>query len=180
MSVLFGGVERMKRNDKHIPPAGALTASSSASPPQIDISEAASRLLQFPAIASKSFLITIGDRTITGLVTRDQMVGPWQVPVADVAVVRAGYSSPLSSTPGGVRCFAGEAFSSGERPPLALLNPAASARIALAESLTNLAAAFVGYGAGDLKVRFRNQLSCLRHSASFHSNRPITHSLKSS
>ncbi|KAK1231584.1 phosphoribosylformylglycinamidine synthase [Marasmius sp. AFHP31] len=150
MSVLFGGVERMKRNDKHVSPAGALTASPSSTTPQIDISEAASCLLQFPAIASKSFLITIGDRTITGLVTRDQMVGPWQVPVADVAVVRAGYSSPLGTT-GVVRCFAGEAFSSGERPPLALLNPAASARIALAESLTNLAAAYVGY-AGDSKT----------------------------
>ncbi|KAL0577133.1 phosphoribosylformylglycinamidine synthase [Marasmius crinis-equi] len=148
MNVLFGGVERMKRNDNHAPPAPALNSSSSSS--QIDIPEAASRLLQFPAIASKSFLITIGDRSITGLVTRDQMVGPWQVPVADVAVVRAGYSLP--SGDGSVRCFTGEAFSSGERPPLALLNPAAAARIALAESLTNLAAAFVGYGVGDSKT----------------------------
>ncbi|KAG7089486.1 hypothetical protein E1B28_011166 [Marasmius oreades] len=147
MSVLFGGVERMKRSDNHVPPAASFVTHSSEATPKIDLSEAITRLLQFPAIGSKSFLITIGDRSITGLVTRDQMIGPWQVPVADVAVVRAGYSTPVGT--GRLRCFAGEAFSSGERPPLALLDPGASARMALAESLTNLAAAYIGCGVGD-------------------------------
>ena len=92
--------------------------------------DAARRILRFPTVASKSFLITIGDRSVTGLVVRDQMVGPWQVPVADVAVTTASY-----------RGFAGEAMAMGERTPLALLNPAASGRIAICEALTNIAAA---------------------------------------
>ncbi|KAJ7273524.1 phosphoribosylformylglycinamidin [Mycena haematopus] len=96
---------------------------------------AVNRVLRLPSVASKSFLITIGDRTITGLVTRDQMVGPWQVPVADVAVTRSSY---------GFDVLYGEAMAMGERTPVALVNPAASARMAVAESLTNLAAACVG------------------------------------
>ncbi|KAF8965577.1 CobB/CobQ-like glutamine amidotransferase domain-containing protein [Flammula alnicola] len=95
---------------------------------------AVERVLRLPSVGSKSFLITIGDRTITGLVTRDQMVGPWQVPVADVAVTRSSY---------GFDVICGEAMAMGERTPLALLNPAASARMAVAESLTNLVAAHV-------------------------------------
>ena len=83
-----------------------------------------------PCVADKSFLITIGDRSVGGQIVRDQMVGPWQVPVADVAVTAAGFIGDR-----------GEAMSMGERSPLALINPAASVRIAIAESLTNLCSA---------------------------------------
>lgn len=99
----------------------------------ITLAKAANRLLRLPAIAEKTFLITIGDRSVTGLVTRDQMVGPWQIPVADVAVTAASYDT-----------YAGEAMALGERTPLALLNFAASARMAVGESLTNIAAAEIG------------------------------------
>ncbi|KAK7039148.1 phosphoribosylformylglycinamidine synthase [Paramarasmius palmivorus] len=98
-------------------------------------------MLRLPSIASKSFLITIGDRSITGLVCRDQMVGPWQVPVADVGVVRTTYPRLSSEDE---ETVTGEAMCMGERPPLAILNPAASARIAVAEALTNLVAAYLG------------------------------------
>ena len=98
----------------------------------MDLSEAADRVLTVPAVGSKGFLITIGDRSITGLIARDQMVGPWQVPVADVAVTFAGFYD--------VR---GEAMTLGERPQLALVSPAASARMALGEAITNIAAARV-------------------------------------
>ena len=96
----------------------------------IELAEAIDRVLRFPAVASKKFLITIGDRSITGLVARDQMVGPYQVPVSDVAVTLAGFQT--------VR---GEAMAMGERPPVAVINPAAAVRLAVAEALTNLAAA---------------------------------------
>ncbi|HEU4532691.1 MAG TPA: phosphoribosylformylglycinamidine synthase, partial [Polyangiaceae bacterium] len=92
--------------------------------------EAALRVLRMPAVADKSFLITIGDRTVGGLVARDQMVGPWQVPVADCALTAAGFGD-----------VAGEAMAMGERAPVALLDAAASARLAVGEALTNLAAA---------------------------------------
>ncbi|EPQ29374.1 uncharacterized protein PFL1_03129 [Pseudozyma flocculosa PF-1] len=103
-------------------------------PPKL-LAEALNRVLHLPTVASKSFLITIGDRSITGLVVRDQMVGPYQVPVADVAVTRTSYGFDESLT--------GEAMASGERTPLALISAAASARMAVAEALTNLAAASV-------------------------------------
>ncbi|MEO4047574.1 phosphoribosylformylglycinamidine synthase [Pseudomonas sp. CAU 1711] len=96
----------------------------------IDIAEAVSRVLRHPAVASKSFLITIGDRTITGLVARDQMVGPWQVPVADCAVTATSFD-----------VYTGEAMAMGERTPLALLDAPASGRMAVGETITNLAAA---------------------------------------
>ncbi|CAM4020043.1 phosphoribosylformylglycinamidine synthase [Pseudoalteromonas byunsanensis] len=99
----------------------------------IDVSEAAKRLLRLPAIAEKTFLITIGDRTVTGLVARDQMVGPWQVPVANCAVTAAAFDT-----------YHGEAMSMGERTPAALLNYGASARLAVAESLTNIAGTNIG------------------------------------
>ncbi|KZO98820.1 phosphoribosylformylglycinamidin [Calocera viscosa TUFC12733] len=94
--------------------------------------EAVQRVFHLPSVGSKSFLITIGDRTVSGLVTRDQMVGPWQVPVADVAVTRTSY---------GFEVVTGEAMAMGERTPLALLSAGASARMAVAESLTNIVAA---------------------------------------
>ena len=94
----------------------------------LDINDVVSRLLRLPTIASKSFLITIGDRSITGMVTRDQMVGPWQVPVANAGVTCADYKG-----------YTGEAMASGERPPVALINPKASARLSIAEAITNIA-----------------------------------------
>lgn len=95
--------------------------------------EAAKRVLSLPTVAEKTFLITIGDRSVTGLVARDQMVGPWQVPVSDVAVTAASYDS-----------YHGEAGAVGERTPVALLNHGASARLAVAEAITNIAAADIG------------------------------------
>ncbi len=97
-------------------------------------------MLRLPAVADKTFLVTIGDRSITGMVARDQMVGPWQVPVADVAVTLADYDG-----------YRGEAMSMGERTPLALLDAAAAARMAVGEALTNVAAAAVER-LGDVKL----------------------------
>jgi phosphoribosylformylglycinamidine synthase len=96
----------------------------------INLNEAAMRVLRLPSVAAKTFLITIGDRSVTGLVCRDQMVGPWQVPVADVAVTCSGYDG-----------YTGEAMTIGERAPVALVDPAASGRMAVGEALTNIAAA---------------------------------------
>ena len=101
------------------------------------LGEAVNRVLALPCVGSKSFLITIGDRSVGGLAVRDQMVGPWQVPVADVAV------SATSLTPS---IKTGEAMAMGERPPISLISPAASARMAVAESLLNLAAADLAGG----------------------------------
>ncbi len=98
--------------------------------PDVSIAEAIERVLQFPAVGSKKFLITIGDRSITGLVAKQPMVGRWQEPVADVAVTSSGFNT-----------YEGEAFSMGEKSPVALISPAASARLAVAESLTNLISA---------------------------------------
>ena len=96
----------------------------------IQINEAITRLLNLPAIADKTFLVTIGDRSVTGMISRDQMVGPWQVPVADVAVTTSSFDS-----------YVGEAMAMGERTPLAVLNPPASGKMAVAEVITNIAAA---------------------------------------
>ncbi|KAI8987628.1 phosphoribosylformylglycinamidine synthase [Mycotypha africana] len=98
------------------------------------LSEAVSRVLHLPSVASKSFLVTIGDRSITGMVARDQFVGPWQVPVADVAVTTSSL---------GLDIVTGEAMAMGERTPIALISQAASARMAVGEALTNLAAAHI-------------------------------------
>lgn len=99
----------------------------------IELADAAERILRLPTVAEKTFLVTIGDRSVTGMVARDQMVGPWQVPVADVAVTAAALDS-----------YNGEAMAMGERTPIALLNYGASARMAVAESITNIAAANIG------------------------------------
>jgi len=98
----------------------------------MDLARATRDVLRFPTVGSKSFLITIGDRTVGGLVARDQMVGPWQVPVADAGVTLAGYSSSF-----------GEAMAMGERTPLAVVNGPASGRIAIAEAVTNIASAAI-------------------------------------
>jgi phosphoribosylformylglycinamidine synthase len=96
----------------------------------IDLKDAIYRVLRLPTVANKTFLITIGDRTVGGLTARDQMVGPWQVPVADCAVTASGYQNR-----------SGEAMAVGERTPSALINAPASGRMAVAEALTNIAAA---------------------------------------
>ncbi|MFK7856907.1 MAG: phosphoribosylformylglycinamidine synthase, partial [Granulosicoccus sp.] len=99
----------------------------------LGVDQLVTRVLNLPSVAAKNFLITIGDRSITGQVARDQLVGPWQMPVADVAVTVADYKG-----------YSGEAMAMGERSPIALLDPAASARMALAEALTNIVAADIG------------------------------------
>ena len=127
MSLLFGKPPKMHRHAKHVPPkTQALDFSG------IAIEEAVKRVLSFPAVADKSFLIHIGDRSVTGLVARDQMVGPWQVPVADVAVTASGFYA-----------LTGEAMAMGERSPIAVIDAPASGRMAIGEALTNLAAARV-------------------------------------
>ena len=125
MPVLFGKPPKMQREFSR--QSANLPAFNVES---IDIKDAAYRVLRLPAVASKKFLITIGDRTVTGLVTRDQMVGPWQVPVSDLAVT----TSTLDS-------FTGEAMSMGERTPAALINAPASGRMAIGEAITNIACA---------------------------------------
>ena len=99
----------------------------------IELKEACYRVLRAPTVANKTFLISIGDRTVGGLSARDQMVGPWQTPVADCATTLLDYQS-----------YAGEAFAVGERTPLALIDAAASGRMAVGEALTNIAAAAIG------------------------------------
>ncbi len=106
----------------------------------IELGEAVARVLRLPAVADKSFLITIGDRSVTGLVCRDQMVGPWQVPVSDVAVTATSFDTDT-----------GEAMALGERTPLALLDAPASGRMAVGEALTNIAAARIEK-LGDVKL----------------------------
>ena len=126
MSVLFGKPPKMQkdvtRRELTLP---ALEIEE-------DLPEALSRVLNHPTVASKKFLITIGDRTVGGMVARDQLVGPWQLPVADVAVTANSYSG-----------YGGEAMAMGERTPLALISSPASARMAVGEAITNIAAAGV-------------------------------------
>lgn len=123
MSVLFGKPPKMHRE--------AETRTYQTQPfafENVDLYDAATRVLQHPAVASKSFLITISDRSVTGQVVRDQFVGPWQVPVADCAVTTQSYEG-----------YAGEAMAMGERNPVALLNAPASGRLAVGETITNMA-----------------------------------------
>src|SRR5690606_7352452 len=125
LAVLFGTAPRMvRRTERRRRNGDAFTIAD------LDVAEAARRVLRFPAVASKSFLITIGDRTVGGLVARDQLVGPHQVPVADAAVSLADFTG-----------YAGEAMALGERTPVAVLDSAASARLAVGEALTNLLSA---------------------------------------
>ncbi|MBA6223983.1 phosphoribosylformylglycinamidine synthase [Colwellia sp. MB02u-18] len=111
----------------------AKAAGDNFSVADITLADAAERILSLPTVAEKTFLITIGDRSVTGMVNRDQMVGPWQVPVADCGVTASALDS-----------YHGEAMSLGERTPVALLNFGASARLAVAESLTNIAGTDIG------------------------------------
>ena len=126
MQVMLGGTPRMSRSYESIERKGDDFAAAQVT----DLKDAIYRVLKNPTVASKSFLITIGDRSITGMVARDQMVGPWQIPVADAAVTTTSLQG-----------FTGEAMAMGERPPVALLNPAASARLAVAESISNIMSA---------------------------------------
>jgi phosphoribosylformylglycinamidine synthase len=128
MPVLLGKPPRMQRTTTR-------QAAVTRPLPSVDIelADAARRVLQLPGVASKQFLITIGDRTVGGLTVRDQMVGPWQVPVADCAVTATGFEATT-----------GEAMAMGERPVLALLDAAASARMAVGEAVTNIASAAIG------------------------------------
>ena len=127
MDVLLGKTPKMERDvqSKH-------HSHQTFDTKKINLAEAISRVLQLPTVASKSFLITIGDRTVTGMVARDQFVGPWQVPVADVAVTCSGYQA-----------YTGEAMAMGERTPVALLSGPASGRMAIGEAITNILAADV-------------------------------------
>ncbi|MCL6556811.1 MAG: phosphoribosylformylglycinamidine synthase [Burkholderiales bacterium] len=125
LEVILGKPPRMVREASHLlrrlPPLDFSV---------MELAEAVERVLRLPAVAAKTFLITIGDRTVGGFTARDQMVGPWQVPVADCAVTTLGYDTYL-----------GEAFAVGERTPLALIDAPASGRMAVGEAITNLAAA---------------------------------------
>lgn len=128
LEVLLGKPPRMHRTDKTLArPLAPLALGG------VTLAEAARRVLAHPAVADKTFLISIGDRTVTGLISRDQMVGPWQVPVADCAVTATAFD-----------VYTGEAMSMGERTPVAVNSAAASARLAVGEALTNLAAAQIG------------------------------------
>ncbi len=143
MSLLFGNTPPMLREVKTV--TKNLTAFDHS---VIDLTSAIKNVLQHPSVADKSFLITIGDRSVGGLTVRDQMVGPWQVPVADVAVTASDFVKDT-----------GEAMALGERPPLALINPAASVRIAVAEAITNIFAANIAQ-LSDIKLSANWMAAC--------------------
>jgi phosphoribosylformylglycinamidine synthase len=126
LAVLFGKPPRMHRDARRRVPTGLPGFDAST----VDLADAVQRVLRHPTVGSKSFLVTIGDRTVGGLCARDPMVGPWQVPVADCAVTLRDFEG-----------YAGEAMAIGERTPLALIDAAASARMAVGEAITNLMAA---------------------------------------
>src|SRR3989338_5687360 len=135
LSVLLGKPPKMTRNVTRETPR--LTSCDIG---KIGLRESIERVLRLPSVANKTFLISIGDRTVGGMTARDQMVGPWQVPVADVAVTLMGFNT-----------HRGEAFALGERTPLALVNAPASGRMAVGEALTNIAAARIDK-IGDIKL----------------------------
>ncbi|HSM99232.1 MAG TPA: phosphoribosylformylglycinamidine synthase [Gallionella sp.] len=135
LSVLLGKPPKMTRNV--VRETQRLTACDIG---RIGLRDAVERVLRLPSVANKTFLVSIGDRTVGGMTARDQMVGPWQVPVADVAVTLMGFSTNR-----------GEAFALGERTPLALVNAPASGRMAVGEAITNIAAARIDK-IGDIKL----------------------------
>ncbi|WP_373976085.1 phosphoribosylformylglycinamidine synthase [Chitinibacter sp. SCUT-21] len=135
MDVLLGKPPKMTRDVTRVKPELKVFDSSA-----LDLKESLYKVLQLPSVADKSFLINIGDRTVGGYTARDQMVGPWQIPVADVAVTTMGYNT-----------LQGEAMAMGERTPLALISAPASGRMAVGEALTNLAAAPIAK-LGDVKL----------------------------
>lgn len=128
LEVLLGKAPKMLRDVKSLVPVQVPFAAD-----KVDLRDAAYRVLRFPTVADKTFLISIGDRTVGGMISRDQMVGPWQVPVADVAVTLSDYFG-----------HKGEAMAMGERTPVAVLDAPASGRLAVGEALTNILAADIG------------------------------------
>ena len=146
MDVLFGKPPRMHRDAKRVKPRIDLVPDLSS----IGMDEALLRVLRLPTVGSKSFLITIGDRTVGGLNHRDPMVGPWQVPVADCAVTIADFDG-----------YAGEAMAMAERAPVALLSSADAARLAVGEAITNLAAAAIP-SLGDIRLS-ANWMAAVNH-----------------
>ena len=135
LSVLLGKPPKMTRNvTREIPRLHSCDISA------VSLRDAVERVLRLPSVANKDFLISIGDRTVGGMTARDQLVGPWQVPVGDVAVTLMGFNTNR-----------GEAFALGERTPLALINAPASGRMAVGEALTNIAAARIDK-IGDIKL----------------------------
>jgi phosphoribosylformylglycinamidine synthase len=135
LDVVLGRPPRMVRDVKH-----ERVTHRPLDLSDVALADAAWRVLHLPTVADKTFLVTIADRTVGGLCSRDPMVGPWQVPVADAAVTCASFEG-----------YAGEAMALGERAPLALVDPAASARMAVGEALTNLLSAGVAR-LGDVKL----------------------------
>jgi phosphoribosylformylglycinamidine synthase len=143
IDVLLGRMPRMRRDVTTLAPRRRALELGG-----ISAGEALLHVLAHPAVADKTFLVTIGDRSVGGQISRDQMVGPWQVPVADVAVTLADYVH-----------YTGEAMAMGERTPLALLDPAAAARMAVAESVTNILAADVAR-LGDIRLSANWMAAC--------------------
>ena len=127
MSLLFGSSPKTHKDVVTLPNAEKVFDASN-----ISLHDAINRLLELPTIASKNFLITIADRSVTGLIARDQMIGPWQVPVADCAISLSDFTG-----------YQGEAMSIGEKTPLSLINAAAAARMTVGEALTNLMSAYI-------------------------------------
>ncbi len=143
VQTILGKPPRMLRNVRHLHENHAEFDGGG-----IDLREAVDRVLRFPAVANKTFLITITDRSVTGMVARDQMVGPWQTPVADAAVTIASYEG-----------YAGEAMAMGERTPLAMLSAPASGRMAVGEAVTNIAGVAVG-AIGNVKLSANWMCAC--------------------
>jgi len=143
VEALLGRPPRLRRDARRRARAGDGFDASG-----VGIAAALERLLRLPAVADKGFLVTIGDRSVGGLISRDPLVGRWQVPVSDVAVTLSG-----------LRGHAGEAMALGERPPIAVLDAAASARMAVAEAITNIAAADVRR-LGDVKLSANWMAAC--------------------
>ena len=143
LNMLLGKPPKMTRDVSRKENAGVALDMAS-----IDLNEAVERVFHLPAVASKEFLITIGDRSVTGLVARDQMVGRWQVPVADVAVTASDYCG-----------YTGEAMAMGERTPIAVIDAVASGRMAVGEALTNIAAASIEK-IGDVKLSANWMAAC--------------------
>jgi phosphoribosylformylglycinamidine synthase len=143
LGILLGKPPRMQRDVEHLPETKTPLDLSG-----ITLAEAAQRVLGFPAVASKTFLVSIADRSVTGLIARDQMVGPYQTPLADLAVTATSFKK-----------HTGSAMSMGERTPLALLDAPTSGRMAIAEAVTNIAAAHIG-PVGNIKLSANWMCAC--------------------
>jgi phosphoribosylformylglycinamidine synthase len=142
LSWLFGNTPEVHKTAEHVPHSFPLLKHTRS------LKDSALAVLRHPTVADKTFLITIGDRSVTGLVTRDSMVGPYQIPVSDVAVVASSYWNDT-----------GEAMAMGERSPLALINPAASSRMAVGEAITNIVAARISQ-LSDIKLSANWMAAC--------------------